>query len=230
MTSWERNAALWTVAVREGAIPSRAAGTDQAIIDAVTALRPRRIIDIGCGEGWLVRRLADELGCEAAGMDGSAALIDQARAAHQGGSYMVLTYQALALRPDRLGGPYDVAVCNFSLLGEDIVPVLGAAAAALAQTGTLIVQTLHPWNISGAEAYADGWRNETFAAFESDAWAPMPWYFRTLGSWFEVFKAAGLAVTAVGEPINQQSRKPLSVIFHCMAKDPEFGAGSKGVR
>ncbi len=224
INSWERNAALWTTAVREEAIPSRAAGTDQAIIDAVKALRPRRVLDIGCGEGWLLRRLCDELRgeprCEATGTDGSAVLIDAARTAHQGGTYMVLSYETLAVQPDKLGGPYDAVICNFSLLDQDIAPILAAAAKSLAAEGRLLIQTLHPGAASGEGAYVDGWREETFASFTKGDWAPMPWYFRTLGSWFAAFKAAGLVVTAMDEPINQDSGKPLSVIFHCMAKDP----------
>ncbi|MBT3371104.1 MAG: class I SAM-dependent methyltransferase [Rhodospirillaceae bacterium] len=220
INSWERNAALWTTVVREGAIPSRAAGTDQAIIAAVKALRPRHILDIGCGEGWLVRHLADDLGCEAAGTDGSAALIESAQAAHQGGTYMLQTYETLAAQPGQLGGPYDAVICNFSLLGRDIAPILAAAMRSLAPDGTLLIQTLHPSAASGEAAYADGWRNETFASFTSGDWVPMPWYFRTFGSWFAVFKAVDLVVTAVDEPINQASGKPLSVIFHCTAKDP----------
>ncbi len=224
ITSWQRNAALWTTAVRDDAIPSRAAGTDQAIIDAVKALRPRRVLDIGCGEGWLVRRLCkelrEEIGCKAVGMDGSAALIDAARTAHQDGTYRVLSYETLAVRPGELGGPYDAVICNFSLLDQDIAPILEAAAKSLSIAGRLLIQTLHPSTALGEDVYADGWRNETFASFTSGDWAPMPWYFRTLASWFAALKAAGLVVTAIDEPINQDSGKPLSVIFHCMAKDP----------
>ena len=51
--SWERNAANWTRVVREGLIPSRRAGTDAAILDAIAERAPRRLLDIGCGEGWL---------------------------------------------------------------------------------------------------------------------------------------------------------------------------------
>lgn len=35
-SSWDANADLWTDAIRSASIPSRAAGTDQAVIDAIT--------------------------------------------------------------------------------------------------------------------------------------------------------------------------------------------------
>jgi len=57
--SWRKNAAPWTNAVREGQIESRRLVTNQAIIDAVISRAPRTALDIGCGEGWLVRALAE---------------------------------------------------------------------------------------------------------------------------------------------------------------------------
>jgi hypothetical protein len=55
--SWTNNTDPWTVAVRSGEIESRRLVTNQAIIDAVRSRSPRTGIDIGCGEGWLVRAL-----------------------------------------------------------------------------------------------------------------------------------------------------------------------------
>ncbi|WP_419177084.1 class I SAM-dependent methyltransferase [Desulfosediminicola sp.] len=55
---WGINALPWTAAVREGQIESRKQITDQAIIDAILSCLPRSVLDIGCGEGWLVRELA----------------------------------------------------------------------------------------------------------------------------------------------------------------------------
>ena len=211
--SWDANAAAWTAAVRGGAIPSRTAGTDGAIVDAIAALRPERVLDVGCGEGWLARRLRTELGCEVVGIDGSAPLIAAARAADQHGSYRVLSYQAAIAQPAALGGPYDLAVCNFALLGETLTPLLVALASALAPGGAVLVQTLHPWAACGEQPYRDGWREETFAGFGGDRWQPMPWYFRTLESWLAESRAAGLALAACREPRDPATLRPLSLLL-----------------
>lgn len=58
--SWGKNALPWTAAVREGKIESRKQITDHAIIDAIRSRLPRSVLDVGCGEGWLVRELATE--------------------------------------------------------------------------------------------------------------------------------------------------------------------------
>lgn len=57
--SWQNNAEAWTAAVRERRIESRTLVTDRAIVDAVLSRSPRHVLDIGCGEGWLGRALAD---------------------------------------------------------------------------------------------------------------------------------------------------------------------------
>src|ERR1700674_1682806 len=57
--SWRKNASPWTTAVRENQIASRALVTNKAIIDAVLSRSPRTVLDIGCGEGWLVRSLSE---------------------------------------------------------------------------------------------------------------------------------------------------------------------------
>jgi SAM-dependent methyltransferase len=85
--SWVANAEAWTAAVRGGAIPSRRAGTDAAIVEACAAALPAlagaAVLDLGCGEGWLARALAAR-GARVAGADGSAPLVERARAADPG--------------------------------------------------------------------------------------------------------------------------------------------------
>ena len=209
--SWDANANAWTGAVRAGNIRSRRVATDAAIVDAVMQFNPRRALDVGCGEGWLARAL-DERGVETVGVDGSAALIDAAKAAG-GGTFFVLSYDALVDDPTRLPGPYDVIVCNFALLSEDLVPLLRALATALAPTGHLVIQTVHPWIACGDAPYVDGWREERFAAFGEDNWKPMPWHFRTFHSWLATLREASYQDVQVREPLDPDTLHPLSLIL-----------------
>ena len=213
--SWTGNAAAWTAAVRDGRIESRRLATDAAILDALRALRPARVLDVGCGEGWLCRALAAH-GIEAVGMDVSAPLVDAARAAGSG-RFEVLPYAGLADAARRLGS-FDALACNFALLEEDIVPMLRDLHALLAPGGHLVIQTVHPWTACGDEAYRDGWRLEDFAAFGDQAFPePMPWYFRTLATWLANLDDAGYRVDRLREPAHPGTARPLSLLLEARA-------------
>ncbi|MBO9663810.1 class I SAM-dependent methyltransferase [Dokdonella sp.] len=208
--SWRTNAAAWTRAVREQRIPSRRAGTDAAVLDAVLATGARRILDVGCGEGWLARALAAH-GREVVGIDASAELI--AAANELGGArFETLSYADLDAHAAGLGR-FDAAVCNFALLGEDLGAPLRALGRVLQPGGRLVVQTVHPWIACGDAPYIDGWRLETFAGFGEGFDAPMPWYFRTLASWLAAVAANGYLVERVVEPVDAASGRPLSLLL-----------------
>jgi 2-polyprenyl-3-methyl-5-hydroxy-6-metoxy-1,4-benzoquinol methylase len=52
--NWTINAPAWTRAVRDNKIESRRLATNSAIIEVIQAISPKQILDVGCGEGWLV--------------------------------------------------------------------------------------------------------------------------------------------------------------------------------
>lgn len=209
--SWMANAEAWTRAVREGRIPNRRDVTDAAIVQAVAERNPGRVLDLGCGEGWLMRALA-ERGIQTIGLDVSLELVMAAEETG-GGRYRCCSYDELVDDPTRAGGPYDLIACNFSLLGADLPPLLRALRANLAPGGALVIQTVHPWTAAGEGGYADGWRTETFDAFGSEFAEPMPWYFRTLESWVDALRTAGFRVATLREPVNPRTKHPASLLM-----------------
>jgi 2-polyprenyl-3-methyl-5-hydroxy-6-metoxy-1,4-benzoquinol methylase len=212
-SSWDANAAAWAQVVREGSIPSRRAGTDAAILAACLQQRPRRVLDVGCGEGWLARALWTE-GVEVVGVDCSAALIELARSAG-GGTYFVTEYESLIHDSSIAPGPFDAIVCNYSLFSDPLSPLLAALAKRLSPQGRLLIQTVHPWMTAGAGPYECGWREESFADFAAVFPAAMPWYFRTLESWIGELRAAGLGLERCDEPLDPLTKWPLSIVMHC---------------
>lgn len=206
---WESNAHAWSEAVRGGAIASRRLGTDAAIIDAILARDPRRVLDVGCGEGWLARALATR-GIDVTGIDASAPLIERARA-EGGGTFHVCSFSALPCAS--MLRKYDVVACNFALLDEDVVPVLQALRSLIQTRGALILQTVHPWTARGDGEYRDGWRTETFAGFGDGFSEPMPWFFRTLSSWMSVLDDGGYRVEELREPLHPETSEPLSLLL-----------------
>ena len=217
--SWERNAGLWRDAVRDDLIPSRKTVTNRAIIDAAAALKPRRVLDMGCGEGWLIRALSANLdpargaGSALVGADGSKALVAAARAADAAATYLALDYRVFTEDPSLAGGPFDLVVYNFSLLDDRVTDVLAASRRVLDDDGVILVQTVHPRTACGDAPYEDGWRTEGFDGFSSGAWQPMPWYFRTTESWRAAGTAAGLALVSSQEPVDPARGEPASLLL-----------------
>lgn len=209
--SWDANAGGWTRLIRGGGVESRRLATDAAILGAVSTRSPARVLDVGCGEGWLCRAL-EERGIRCVGVDGSAALVEAGRAA--GGRYHHLSYDEIAADPEQLGrASFDCIVFNFSLLAEALDPLLRSLGALLAPGGRLLIQTVHPWSARGDGPYAPGWRVEAFEGFDGELREPMPWYFRTLGSWAEVLHRSGFGIEHLLEPVHPQTGEPLSLLI-----------------
>ncbi|WP_420231439.1 class I SAM-dependent methyltransferase [Pseudomonas sp. ABY48] len=209
LQSWHHNAQSWIEAIRTGAIESRLTVTDQAMLLAVQSRQPERVLDLGCGEGWLLRALA-ERGIEAVGVDGDATLVEAARAAGSSPVHLA-SYEALVESKVDVGNGYDLICANFALLHQDIIPLLAAMSARLSPGGALVVQTLHPWTVAAGD-YQDGWREETFDGFKGQ-WRTMPWYFRTLSSWFNALDMAGFRLVGLQEPQHPQSPVPQSLLL-----------------
>lgn len=211
--SWDDNASAWLAAVREGGIESRRVATDRAIVDAVLQRTPVRVLDVGCGEGWLCRALREH-GVRCVGVDGSADLIRAAQSADSEGEYHFLRYGDFGYLPRFVKpGSVDLAVCNFALLHEDIRAILQAVHEALRPRGVLLIQTVHPWTASGTSEYVDGWRTEDFAWSTCCFPLSMPWYFRTLESWVDTIRDSGFAIDCLAEPVHPESGKPLSLLL-----------------
>lgn len=211
VASWHDNAAPWSAAVRGGEIESRKLVTDAAIVEAVTSRSPTSVLDIGCGEGWLSRAIA-ERGARVTGVDVIPALIDSARAAHPTGDYRVVSYEDIAR--GALDISVDVAVANFSLIGKDAVDaLLRSIPALLVPNGHVIVQTLHPATALGELPYRDGWRPGSWAGFSAAFTNPAPWYFRTMGSWVALLADSGLALRELREPVHPERGTPASLIL-----------------
>jgi 2-polyprenyl-3-methyl-5-hydroxy-6-metoxy-1,4-benzoquinol methylase len=209
--SWNTNAKQWTKAIQTGSIRSRQLVTDQAVVDAIVNVNPRRVLDLGCGEGWLARALSAS-GIQVTGVDAVSELITEARRLG-GGEFHLQTYDAISTGQWR-SEPFDAAVCNFSLLGKESVDsLIGAMRGHLCTAGYLIIQTLHPVAACGDNRYQDGWRPGNWSGFSSEFRDPAPWYFRTLESWISLLRKSGFELIECREPTAPDAVMPSSVIF-----------------
>ncbi len=208
--SWTKNASPWIAAIRDGQIESRLACTDGAIVEAVLSCSPKSAVDLGCGEGWLTRKLEDQR-VDMIGVDVIPELIEEASRIRPG-DYRMASYEDIA--EGHLNIKVDAIVCNFSLLGkEPVEDVVRAARSLLNQGGSFIVQTPHPVFACGDAPYRDGWRRGSWDGFAAEFTDPAPWYFRTLSSWVNLFIDSGYLLREIREPVHPESGKPASVIL-----------------
>ncbi|MFT7331158.1 MAG: 2-polyprenyl-3-methyl-5-hydroxy-6-metoxy-1,4-benzoquinol methylase [Roseivirga sp.] len=210
INSWLQNAKPWISAIRNNEIESRSLITNKAIKDTILEKKPIKVLDIGCGEGWLAREL-NSVGVDVCGIDIVPQLIDEAN--KQGhGKFLVLPYEDLS--QETIKEKYDVAVCNFSLLGnESVAKIFQSISGLLNENGYFIVQTIHPISGCGDEEYIDGWRKGTWKGFSDSFTNPPPWYFRTLETWKDLFLNNGFSISEITEPLNPKTKSFASIIF-----------------
>jgi len=139
-----------------------------ALLDAIEAPAPLRLLDFGCGPG---RDLAyfSSLGHQATGLDGAARFVDMARAA-TGCQVLHQDFLALALPPAHFHGIFANASL-FHVPSQELPRVLGQLHAALLPRGVLFCSNPHG---DGSEGFVgarygafhslEGWRVVVTAA------------------------------------------------------------------
>jgi len=205
--SWSKNIAPWIRAINNNEIESRVGVTNRAILKEVINRKPKNVLDIGCGEGWLVHLLTEK-GINALGIDATDQFISYAKK-YRKGKYKLLSYEQLE---EGLNEQlFDLIICNFSLIGKNSVnKVFKSISSLLNKEGSFIIQTLHPLLVS--DDYVDGWREGSWQGFNKEFIDPAPWYFRTLSSWSSLFNANQLQLSSIYEPIDNNNNLA-SIIF-----------------
>ena len=244
---WEAKAAWWdTLMGNEGNEFHRSVVGPPA--ERLLALQPgERVLDIGCGNGQLSRRLAT-LGAEVTGIDAAATFIAraQARAAALPADVAARLRYAVVDATDAgalslLGeGAFDAAVSTMALMDiADVAPLYGAVARLLKSGGRFVVVTAHPVLHSGDSARTaefverNGalateyslklWRYRTPYAMKGVGAPGEPephWYFhRALTDLLAPAFAAGLVMDAIEEPTY-----PAETVRNChsFGNYPEF--------
>jgi 2-polyprenyl-3-methyl-5-hydroxy-6-metoxy-1,4-benzoquinol methylase len=143
-TAWDNNAAYWVRIIRENHDRYRNELTDPAVLNVLGRAEGLRILDAGCGEGYLSRKMAQE-GASVTGLDSSAELIKAARN-HKLASELAISFDIgnvdeLPYKDDT----FDLILCNHLLNDlEDPTPAIVEFARVLHDNGRVVIMMLHP--------------------------------------------------------------------------------------
>ena len=209
--AWNKNAKEWIKVIANEEIGSRRF-TNKAIVGDLKNLAGDKVIDIGCGEGWLTRAIT-EMGKKAVGIDAIEPLLVAARSKGPE-SYHQMSYEDLMEGQPIPEAPFDIAVFNFCLYQkEGLTDLLRATKNQLHTEGKILIQTLHPFFM-----FDNGLDYKS--QLISDSWQGLPgnfrdgheWYARTLEDWVNIIGESSLQLNSIKEVLNSEGR-PISLIL-----------------
>lgn len=209
--SWEKNAEEWVRVIDNDQIGSRRF-TNKAIEDILGETSEKKILDVGCGEGWLTRSLT-KMGKNAVGIDAIETLLVNARSKGKESFYRI-SYENIIDGLQIPEAPFDIAVFNFCLYqNEGLCELLENTKNSLFENGKILIQTLHPYFL-----FSNGL--EYKSQIISDSWKGLPgnfsdghqWYARTFEDWVSVISKSGMKVIELRETINAD-KNPVSLIL-----------------
>jgi len=217
---WEEHAGWWQEHFTDGADPEY----EEQILPLADAHLAgfATVLDVGCGEGQLARRVAD-LGATVVGVDGSWAQIRAARA--RGGGPTYLRGSATAL-PVASGSFAAVMACLVLEHVDPFEPAIDEIARVLAPGGCFVLFLNHPLLQAPGSGWVDDhilgeqyWRLGPYLPDDAsiEEVAPgvrLPFMHRPLGRYINVMAERGLLVEHMDEP-------PPSPGF--VARAPEYG-------
>jgi 2-polyprenyl-3-methyl-5-hydroxy-6-metoxy-1,4-benzoquinol methylase len=211
--SWQSNAHHWIESIDQHLIESRKLITNQAIIEAILKYKTSKVLDLGCGEGWLTRALNAKK-IHTVGIDGVPALIKNAQTKGEE-EYAVISYNEIIAGKSLPQSPFEAIVINFGLFMEDeVADLLISLKRHLLPEGKIFIQTLHPFfKISQEKPYLSSWEENGWAGLGEHYTKPFQWFSRTLAGWMRLFVDAGYIIQELQEPLNPITQKPQSMIF-----------------
>jgi ubiquinone/menaquinone biosynthesis C-methylase UbiE len=191
----------------------------------------RRVLDAGCGTGYLSRRLTRE-GARVVGVDVAPAMvaIAQSKARDQGLEidHRVASISELTGIPD---ASVDAVVSNYVLMDA---PDLDGAARSIARVltpgGVAVLIFSHPCFPQAHATRVDAKRGRVRYDWPFNYFAPQKridppwrhfsgsftWWHRPLSHYVRAFRAAGLLIDEIDEPSGDGEPRPYSIAFRLL--------------
>ncbi|MFA5031708.1 MAG: class I SAM-dependent methyltransferase [bacterium] len=233
---WDKIAPKWAEAVREKGDIYREFYSLPAILKVLGNIKGKKILDLGCGEGYNTRILAQKDIQELVGIDGSYKMIELAQKSEKEKPLGIKYYCSDAGRMKVLKDSYfDIVVSFMAIMDmEKFFPVAKEVYRVLKKQGKFIFSIPHPcfttmpghvwWIKEGDYQYrgVDNYSKREKQNLEFTLGAGkynlgrMTVLHRTLSDYINPFAKAGLFISKLYEPIptNEQVKKMPKLAKH----------------
>ena len=210
---WNVNASFWVQIIRQNRDKYRTELTDPAMLAAIGSPSGLAVLDAGCGEGYLSRRLASD-GATVTGIDSSTSLIEAAQERNlQDGPPIRFDVGSVETLP-YTDNTFDLVVCNHLMNDlRDPAGPIREFGRVLRGGGSMVILMLHPCfynkhaeraemtNGLLASSYFDTRSIEqTFEVDGLTSPAANTSWFRPLEFYTEQLRKAGFFIISLTEP------------------------------
>jgi len=217
---WNRVAADWQIQVGDEGDRNRFLNSDPVLWAFAGDVAGRKVLDAGCGTGYLSRQLAAR-GALVTGVDLSERMIAIAQAQSPEIPFRVDSCSELGTIED---AHFDLLVSNYVLMDlQDLEAAARAFYRVLKSGGVAVVVFSHPCFPQGGAAtmkrgagIAYRWKSSYFerAKRVDPPWkhftSEFIWFHRPLSDYWKAFLAAGFTVTGFEEPRITEDRVHLA--------------------
>jgi SAM-dependent methyltransferase len=147
---WESSAGAWIADQGAQGDFGRRYVLDPVLLPRALALKPKTVLDVGCGEGRFCRMLAEH-GVEVTGIDPTPSFITHARERDPAGRYLQASAEALPLDDSS----FDLVVSYLSLIDiPDVAAAIAEMTRVLKPGGALLIANLNSFSTACAD---QGW-------------------------------------------------------------------------
>ena len=206
---WQKNAEFWIKIIRKGLDPYRLKVTNKAILELLKGEKELRILDAGCGEGYLARILA-KLGHKVWAIDFCPELIKAAEKLEKKELLGVKYFLGDFVKTPFLNSSFDV-VFSHQTINEVKNPkrAFGEFYRILKKGGRAILLFLHPCFEVDPKFYFYNLKLKKPYYLVSGIKSPSSYFYLhlPLSKWIKLLNKAGFLIKSIAEP-----RPPLTLI------------------
>lgn len=210
---WDALAKDWQKHVGTDGDLNRILSSDPVLWHFAGDVAGKRVLDAGCGSGYLSRQLRDR-GATVTGVDLSERMILMA-CKGRGGEGIEFRVDSCSTLTTLDSESFDLVVANYVLMDTpDLDAALRSFCRVLAPNGAAVVVFSHPCFLQGR-----GRRSSDGPYFEQQRREDPPWghfrrnfvwFHRPLSDYWKAFRAAGFAVEEFEEPRLQPAQEHLA--------------------